>query len=169
MNPPLPHEYPAWGQHYISLVKNDVLSTLAEQANTVAQLFKANLNKADYAYANGKWTLKEMLGHLIDSERVFAYRITCFARAEKQALPGFDEDAYVANASFKNRPLSDLCDEFTALRQANMFLFRSLTEADLAQKGLASGKEITVKAILFIAAGHVMHHISILKNLYHVV
>ncbi|KQM78273.1 hypothetical protein ASE74_14665 [Pedobacter sp. Leaf216] len=169
MNRPQPNEYPIWGETYISKVDGDIFEILNDQAQSLPALFRANTDKANYAYADGKWTLKEMLGHIIDTERVFAYRITCFARNEKQALPGFEEDGYVANARFAERDLEDLIEEFTALRKANLYLFRSLNEEELNRKGIASGREINVKSILFIVAGHILHHISILKERYEVV
>ncbi|WP_406824759.1 DinB family protein [Pedobacter sp. KACC 23697] len=169
MNRPQPNEYPTWGETYISKVNGDIVEILTDQAHSLPALFRRNTDKADYAYAEGKWTLKEMLGHIIDAERVFAYRITCFARNEQQHLPGFEEDDYVKNARFRQRALEDLIEEFIALRKANLYLFKSLNEEELNRKGIASGREINVKSILFIAGGHIIHHISILKERYHVV
>lgn len=169
MNRPQPNEYPIWGETYISKVDREIFEILTEQIETLPALFKANADKADYAYADGKWTLKEMLGHIIDTERVFSYRITCFARNETQNLPGFDEDNYVINARFAERDLEDLTAEFAALRTANLFLYQSFNDEELNRKGIASGREINVKSILYIAAGHIIHHVSILKERYHVV
>ncbi|WP_316735583.1 DinB family protein [Pedobacter aquatilis] len=169
MNRPLPNEYPAWGETYISKVDKDIFETLEEQIFSIPALFESNKEKENYAYAEGKWTLKEMLGHIIDTERVFAFRITCFARNEKQHLPGFNEDDYVANARFSERNYEDMIEEFAALRKANLYLFRSLNDEELNRVGVASGREINVKSILFITAGHVNHHVSILKERYHVV
>lgn len=169
MNRPQPNEYPIWGETYISKVDRDIFDILNDQVQSLPTLFRANADKADYAYSEGKWTLKEMLGHIIDTERVFAYRITCFARKEQQPLPGFEEDDYVLNARFTERDLEDLIEEFIALRKANLYLFRSLNEEELERKGIASGREINVKSILFIVGGHIIHHVSILKERYHVV
>lgn len=169
MNRPQPNEYPIWGETYISKVDREIFEILNDQVESLPALFRRNADKADYAYAEGKWTLKEMLGHIIDAERVFAYRITCFARNEQQHLPGFEEDDYVKNARFAQRDLEDLIEEFAALRKANLFLFKSLNEEELNRKGIASGREINVKSILFITGGHIMHHVSILKERYHVV
>ena len=169
MNRPQPNEYPIWGETYISKVDREIFETLNEQIDAIPALFRANTDKANYAYAEGKWTLKEMLGHMIDTERILVYRMTCFARNETQALPGFDEDDYVINARFAQREFEDLIEEFTALRKANLFLFRSFNEEELNRKGIASGREINVKSILFIAGGHIIHHTSILKERYHVV
>jgi len=169
MNRPQPNEYPAWGETYISKVNKDIFETLEEQVFSIPALFESNKEKENYAYAEGKWTLKEMLGHIIDTERVFAYRITCFARNEKQHLPGFEEDEYVANARFSERNYEDLIEEFAALRKANLYLFRTLNNDELNRFGVASSREISVKSILFIVAGHVNHHVSILKERYNVV
>ncbi|WP_293311634.1 DinB family protein [Pedobacter sp. UBA5917] len=169
MNRPQPNEYPIWGETYISKVDREIFEILNDQVESLPALFRRNADKADYAYAEGKWTLKEMLGHIIDAERVFAYRITCFARNEQQHLPGFEEDDYVENARFGQRELEDLIEEFAALRKANLYLFNSLNEEELNRKGIASGREINVKSILFIVGGHIMHHVSILKERYHVV
>ncbi|QNN41854.1 DinB family protein [Pedobacter roseus] len=169
MNRPQPNEYLIWGETYISKVDREIFEILNDQVESLPALYRRNADKADYAYAEGKWTLKEMLGHIIDTERVFAYRITCFARNEKQPLPGFEEDDYVLNARFAERDLEDLIEEFIALRKANLYLFKSLNEDELDRKGIASGREINVKSILFIAGGHIIHHVSILKERYHVV
>jgi uncharacterized damage-inducible protein DinB len=169
MNRPQPNEYPTWGETYVSKVDRDIFEILNDQIQSLPALFRANADKADYAYAEGKWTLKEMLGHIIDTERVFAYRITCFARKEQQPLPGFEEDDYVTNARFAERDLEDLIEEFITLRKANLYLFKSLNEEELNRKGIASGREINVKSILFITGGHIIHHVSILKERYHVV
>lgn len=169
MNRPQPNEYPIWGETYISKVNRDIFEILNDQVESIPALFRANADKADYAYAEGKWTLKEMLGHIIDTERVFAFRITCFARLEQQPLPGFDEDDYVRNARFAERDLEDLIEEFATLRKANLYLFKSLNEEELNRKGIASGREINVRSILFIVGGHVIHHVGVLKERYHVV
>ena len=169
MNRPQPNEYPVWGETYISKVDREIFETLTEQVETVPDLFIRNADKENYAYAENKWTLKEMLGHIIDTERILVYRLTCFARNETQALPGFDEDAYVFNARFAERSLQDLAEEFAALRKANLYLFKSLNEEELNRKGIASGREINVKSILYIVAGHIIQHVSILKERYHVV
>ena len=169
MNRPQPNEYPAWGETYISKVNGDIFEILSDQTKSLPALFRANSDKADYAYAEGKWTLKEMLGHIIDTERVFAYRITCFARNEQQHLPGFDENDYVSNARFSERNYEDMIEEFAALRKANLYLYRSLNDDEIHRAGTASGRAINVKSILFVAAGHIMHHFGILKERYDVV
>ena len=166
MNRPSPNEYPQWADHYISLVEDDVLTVLERQGHEFPDYINSMIEKADYAYAPGKWTLKQLFGHMIDTERVFAFRIMAFARGEKQAIPGFDEDQYVANAHFADRSLFSLSEEFGMLRKSNLYLFKSLNEAELGNVGNASGRDISVKAILFVTAGHLIHHIQIIKERY---
>ncbi|SMC75060.1 DinB family protein [Pedobacter nyackensis] len=166
MNRPQTHEYPVWAEQYISLVEGDVLNLLNRQASEFPDFINDLVEKADYAYAPDKWTIKQLIGHIIDTERILAYRLTCFARAENHALPGFDEDEYVANAHFQDRSLLSFSEEFTLLRKANMFLFNSLSEKDLDRSGTASERQITVRALLFVIAGHVIHHTQIIKSRY---
>jgi len=166
MNRPQIEDYPQWYKGYIDLVDEDVLEILTTQAEAFAQFVTSNAEKADYAYAPGKWTIKEMFGHIIDTERIMVFRLTCFARGEKAAIPGFDEDQYVINAHFKDRSLESLCEEFVALRKSNLFLLKSLNEEELNRFGNANGNEISVRALVFILAGHVMHHKNVIVERY---
>lgn len=167
MNRPQTHEYPAWAETYISKVTgDDILAILEKQASDFPEYLNNLIEKADYAYAPGKWTIKEMAGHIIDTERILVYRLTCFARAEQHALPGFDEDDYVTNAHFSDRSLLSFSEEFALLRKANLFLFKSLNEHELGLSGTASERQISVRALLFVIAGHLMHHISIIEERY---
>ncbi|WP_316810580.1 DinB family protein [Pedobacter heparinus] len=166
MNRPQIHEYPAWGEQYISLVEGDVLEVLQQQASDFPDFINSLVEKADYAYAPGKWTIKELIGHIIDTERILTYRLTCFARAENHALPGFEEDDYVAHAHFQDRSLLSFSDEFSLLRKSNMYLFNSLSETELNRSGTASERQISVRALLFVIAGHIIHHTQVIKNRY---
>ncbi|MBC7566143.1 MAG: DinB family protein [Pedobacter sp.] len=166
MNRPQVDEYPAWGETYIKLVDSDVLEILEKQVADFSDFINSLFDIADYAYAPGKWTIKELIGHIIDTERILIYRLTSFARGEKQALPGFEEDEYVASAHFSDRSLQSFSKEFELLRQANLYLIRSLNDKDLAASGTASGRQITVKAIVYILAGHIMHHTATIKDRY---
>jgi len=166
MNRPQTDEYPAWGETYIKLVDGDILSILTQQTTDFSDFINSLSDVADYAYAPGKWTIKELIGHIIDTERILVYRLMSFARGEKQALPGFEEDEYVAGAHFSDRSLQSFAKEFELLRRANLLLIQSLNEKDLNNAGTASGRQITVRAIVFILAGHIMHHISIIKDRY---
>jgi len=166
MNQPQPNEYSDWSKDYIDQVNGDLMEILQRQSTEFPEFINSIAEKADYAYAPGKWTIKEMTGHIIDTERILVYRLTAFARNEQAPLPGFEEDDYVANARFAERSLLSFTEEFTLLRQANLYLFRSLNEAELNRTGTASGKPISVRALLFVIAGHMIHHTRIIKERY---
>lgn len=162
MNQPQPKKY----ADYPSLVSGDVIELLARQATEFPEFLASLTSKADYAYAPGKWTIKEMTGHIIDTERILVYRLTAFARLEQSPLPGFDEDTYVSSAHFSDRSLLSFSEEFNLLRKSNLYLFRSLTEEELNRSGIASGNLKTVRELLLTIAGHLIHHISIIKERY---
>jgi hypothetical protein len=166
MNRPQTQEYPEWGNRYISLIEGNINQVLTDQATDFPNFINNLIEKGDYAYAPGKWTIKEMLGHIIDTERIMVYRLLCFARGEQAALPGFEEDDYVANASFKDRTLFSLSEEFAVLRKSNLYLINSLNEEELDRIGNANGKNISVRALTFILAGHVIHHTNVIKERY---
>ena len=167
MNRPQPNEYPMWGEQYIKLVEEEnVITVLERQAQEFPEFLNSFMENADFAYAPGKWTIKELVGHIIDTERILCFRLLSFARGESTALPGFDEDEYVKHAHFSDRSLVSLAEEFSLLRQANLYLFKSLDETDLNKTGIASSKSLTVRALLFVIAGHVVHHTSIMKERY---
>lgn len=151
---------------YTALVSGDPLDVLGRQAVDFPTFIRSVSDKADYAYAPGKWTIKEVAGHMIDTERVLVYRLTALARGDQQPLPPFDENAYVAQAAFSKRDLESLLEEFTQLRRANMYLFSSLTEEDLSRSGIVSGKPRTAYEILLTIAGHVIHHEQVIRERY---
>lgn len=165
---PLPEEFPAYFTKYVDLVPDgDITTILAEQLDVV-ETFLDELpeDKHDYRYAEGKWTVKEVFGHIVDSERIFGMRAVCVARGETQSLPGFDEDVYVTNADFSSRTLHDLFDEWEALRTANILAVRSLSERALSTTGMANNKPITSNALFWILAGHLTHHLNVLRERY---
>ena len=167
MNRPGPDEFAPYYQRYIDTVDNDVIDELETQATSFTDFIRSVPDgKADYAYAEGKWTIKELLGHVIDTERIMTYRALRFSRNDLQPLPGFEENQYVGNARFGERTLADLAEEFNLLRRANLHFFRSLSEAELERKGVASGHPMSVRALLFVIAGHVHHHRRILAERY---
>jgi uncharacterized damage-inducible protein DinB len=122
--------------------------------------------KQEFAYAPGKWTLKELFGHMVDTERIMAYRALCIARGEKQSLPGFEENDYVAHAAFAERELSSLLQEYRLQRQSNIFLFKSFSPAVLQRTGLANNHPATVRGLITVIAAHELHHMQILKDRY---
>lgn len=162
MNPLQPKQY----ADYPSLVKGDVLELLERQATEFPEYLKSIEHKADYSYAEGKWTLKEMAGHIIDTERILVYRLTAIIRAEQSPLPGFDEDDYVLQAHFPDRSLLSFAEEFSLLRKSNLYLFRSINEDELNRTGIASGKEISARRLILTIAGHLLHHINIIQERY---
>ena len=165
---PAAGEYFEYYGKYIALVPDgDLLALLrAQNAETASLLASVSPAKADFAYAPGKWTIKEVLGHLCDAERVFAYRAMRFARADVTALAGFDENTYVPAGQFGERTLADLVEEFQAIRSATLHLARHLDGDALARRGTASGHPISVRALLYIIAGHERHHVALLRERY---
>ncbi|MDB5155577.1 MAG: DinB family protein [Mucilaginibacter sp.] len=167
MNRPDTGDYTPFYGKYITLVDDErVLDTLEKLKTSTYEFFISLTDEqANHAYAEGKWTIKEVAGHLIDAERTFAYRILAFSRGQKE-LPGFDENTYVELANFNSRTLQDLAAEFKAVREANLYMLRALTEQQLAATGIANGSLIAVNTIIYIMAGHELHHLNILKERY---
>ena len=161
-------EYPVYYDQYLSHIQgSDVYALLRVQLNEVEQLSGIlDEGRASYRYAEGKWSIKELIGHLIDCERIFGYRALCIARGEQQPLPGFDEDTYVAQARFDNREFVSIVEEFLALRLANIIMFDSLSADALAHTGNANGHSVTVRAIICIVAAHTQHHLTVLRERY---
>ena len=155
-------------QHYINLVKTDnILHELKRQGEEFTNyLSKFNEQQGNYTYAKGKWTIKEIAGHLADSERVFAYRALRFVRNDKTALPGFEQDDYVAATNFNKRTLADLIEELRLIRASNLALFKSFTKEELERSGIASNNFYTVNSLLYVIAGHEKHHFNVLKEKY---
>ncbi|HEY5326288.1 MAG TPA: DinB family protein [Mucilaginibacter sp.] len=167
INRPQPDEYPAYAAGYVNLVGNGpILEILQYQQQSTYDFFiTMDPGKAGYAYAPGKWTVKEVLGHIVDTERVFAYRALVFSR-EAIELPGFNQDVYVAKATFNSRSLVDIANEFKAVREASIYLCRGFSDGQQTQKGIANGNPVSVRALAYLIAGHEMHHVKILKEKY---
>jgi uncharacterized damage-inducible protein DinB len=167
-SPPAADEFVPYYQKYIDTVPTgNVLDTLEGQlSETVALLDRFGEARGGHRYAPGKWSVKEVVGHITDAERVFVYRAMCAARAEPGALPAFDENAYVANAGFDARTLNSLLGEFTAVRRATLSLFRNPTEEQLARRVVANGNPVSARAIAWIVAGHERHHQRLLAERY---
>jgi uncharacterized damage-inducible protein DinB len=161
-------EYPEYCANYISKVPgSDVLSVLESQRLQMLQLFAGRSERdGSFRYAPGKWTVKEVLGHITDTERIFTYRALRFARADQTPLSGFEQDDYVRSGGFGERTLAGLAEEFGAVRSASIGLFRSFNEDAWPRRGLANQKEMTVRALAFMTAGHQIHHRLILEERY---
>ena len=161
-------EYNPYYGRYISLVAGeDILNALEEQRRqTLLLLSGRDEADGDYRYAPGKWTVKEVLGHMCDTERVFAYRALRIARGDQTPMEGFEQDDYVRNGPFAQRPLCDLIEEYIAVRRATLSLLRNLDEAAWMRRGIANKNEVTVRALAYTIAGHELHHRRILEEKY---
>jgi len=161
-------DYAPYYANYIKLVDGeDILKILNDQSKITQDVLNSfSEHKGNYRYADGKWTVKEVVGHLLDTERVFAYRALCIARGEKKSLPGMEQDDYVKEGNFNRRELFEINYEFRLLRESNLLLFRSFAPEMLWKRGFASEASVTVLAILFIIAGHEKHHIKVLREKY---
>ena len=168
MSKPSPTTYPPYFQKYIDLVPDEeLLVGFANQAVIIKNLLGSiTEEKSVFAYAPGKWTLKDLLQHMIDTERIFCYRALCFARKEAFNLPGFDENEYAANASANNRTWQSLKGEFIAVRNATELLFKSFSEEELLRSGIANNILTSVVSMGFITLGHVYHHKKIIEERY---
>jgi hypothetical protein len=165
---PEPGEYAPYYDRYIALVEGgDILNTLDQQRRqTMLLLSGRDEEDGDFRYAPGKWSAKEVLGHVCDSERVFAYRALRISRGDGTPMAGFEQDDYVRNGPFAKLALSDLVEEFIAVRRATISLLRNLDEAAWQRRGVANKNEVTVCALAYIIAGHELHHRRILEEKY---
>ncbi len=161
-------EYAPYYERYVSLVpEGDIVQILSSQLEeTLSLLGSISEARADYRYAPDKWSIKEVIGHVVDTERIFAYRVLRFARNDKAPIEGFDQDEFARNSAFGERTLADLVEEFEHVRRANLLLFRSLSDEALGRQGIASEVEVSVRALLYITAGHERHHMKVLKARY---
>lgn len=160
-------EYAPSYANYISLIEGDVMEALRRQLEEIRELPRDfTEERAGTGYEAGKWSVKELIGHLVDSERVFAYRALCFARGDRTPLPGFEQDDYVRAANFNRRTLDDLAAEFAAVREATLRLFESFDEECWARRGSANQSEASVRALAYMIAGHAAHHFRILRERY---
>ncbi len=159
---------PEWYHGYINKVEgNDLVKAMeAQTAPFIRYLKKIPVAKRNYRYAKGKWTIREMLLHIIDAERIFAYRALCFARQETAPLPSFDENTYADNSKASKRDWDGMIEEFKALRKSNEIMFKTFDKQQLDTAGIASGKSVYVSAIGFIMVGHINHHVNIINERY---
>lgn len=167
MNRPHPDEYPAFYHGYIATVGEDVIAELNEQLERFClSMSNAPAVSHNYTYAEGKWTLKEVIGHIIDTERIMLYRLLCISRGEKNTLPGFDENAYIQESTYSSREMADLIEEFRHLRLSGIALIRSVTPDQERRQGVANGMPVSVRALIYIVAGHMNHHAKIITERY---
>ena len=166
---PLAGEYAAYAKNDIDYVEgDDAVEALLAQEQVVVDYFLSFTEESakGLTYAPGKWTVKEVLGHLIDDERIFQYRALCIARGDQRPLPGFDENEYMAASNFESRTLDDLLDEYRSVRHATLTLFEALSEEAWSRRGNANGHGVSVRGLAFHIAGHELHHLRTLAERY---
>ncbi|WP_438978116.1 DinB family protein [Polaribacter sp.] len=164
------NEYAAYYAMYINPIEkngNSIIENLKDSQTKFDELFRQlPVDKQDFAYAEGKWTTKELIQHIIDTERVFCYRALCFARNGKTPLPGFDQDLFVSNDNANDRNFIDLLEEMQTLRNSTIQLYKSFTEEALQRIGNASGNDMSVRALGYLFSGHQLHHLKVYKERY---
>lgn len=165
---PTSNDYaPPYAGYVANVPEDDIFSTL-EQQSTITQQLLASIDesKGAFRYAEGKWSVKEVIGHFIDAERIFAYRMLAIARGEQQPLPGFEENDYVENADFDRWKLTDLAEHYALVRRSTIVLMRNFSEEAWDRRGIASDNPIAVRAIPWIMVGHERHHGKVLRERY---
>ena len=165
---PAATEYPSYFEGYVSRVsESDVVAALERQPEELQRALSAvSPERSTYRYAPGKWSIRQVVGHLVDAERAFGYRAMCVARGDTTPLPGFDEESYASNAGHDDRDLAALLAEFDALRRSHILMLRGLSDAAWTRLGNANGHPVSVRAQAFIMAGHVRHHLAVLESRY---
>ena len=165
---PQTDEYAAYYGKYIALVQSDdVLSALEQQRRDAVLLLSCRTEQeGNFAYAPGKWSVKELIGHFCDAERVFAYRALRISRGDQTPMEGFEQDDYVRNGPFARASMPDVIEDFIAVRRATVSLLRSLDETAWRRRGVANKSEVSVRALAYIIAGHELHHRRILEEKY---
>lgn len=161
-------EYPGYYEPFIGLTKtSDIVKELETEGESIYRFInEIPETKGNYAYAAAKWSIKEVLIHLIDTERIFNYRALCFSRNEKIALPGYDENEFVDNSNAAERSLSSLAEEFYAVRKSTIQLYTNFNDEMMNRHGVANENTLSVRAIAHITCGHALHHINIIKERY---
>jgi uncharacterized damage-inducible protein DinB len=158
---------PFYGTYINKLPETDILTLLSEQVEEVlATCSSATEAEAEKPYAEGKWSLKELLQHMIDTERIMTYRALCFSRGERHSLPGFEENEYAENSDANRRNLSDILDEYRLNRQSTLALIKSFSPEMVLKTGNANGNPVSVRAVIWMIAGHESHHLGIIKSRY---
>lgn len=168
MPKPSPTTYPVYFKNYVDQVPDEDLLTGFQNQSAVVKEFLNSITeaKSNYAYDTGKWTIKEVLQHMIDTERIFNYRALAIARKETVSLPGFDENLYAENSNANRRTWQNLVEEFLAVRSSTEFLYKSFTDEALAASGISNNNPVTVISLGFITLGHIYHHKKVIQERY---
>lgn len=170
MTRPLETEYAPFYQSYVAHVnEDDILPAMRSQIDALDVLLdRVAPERETYRYAEGKWSIREIIGHLIDGERVFGYRALCIARGETQNLPGFDENEYMVSARYDQIALEDLLSEFRLVRLSNIAMMRNFDDDAWTRVGTANDSPVTVRALAYVMVGHARHHMGVLRERYEV-
>jgi len=165
---PHPDEYDVAFERYVSRVpETDILAALERQpVELSAALAAVPAEREEYRYAPGKWTIRDVVGHMVDAERVMGYRALAISRGEKAVLPAFEEKDYAATAGYAHRPLASIVDEFACLRESHVLMLRHLDDEAWGRVGIANSLPITPRALAYVLVGHVRHHAAVLKDKY---
>lgn len=165
---PEENEYlPYYGKYVALVADGDIIAALAQQIDETLGLLRSIPEaQANFRYAPGKWSIKELVGHMLDSERIFAYRALRFARNDRTPVPGYEQDDYIREASFDDCALGDLAAEFESVRQSSLYLFKHLNAEAWTRRGTANESEVSVRALAYLIAGHELHHREILRSKY---
>ncbi|PYQ60634.1 MAG: DinB family protein [Acidobacteria bacterium] len=160
--------FPASYQRYVDLVpESDIVAALDEQGRKTASLLRSiDDEKASFRYAPDKWSVKGVVGHFTDAERIFTYRALAIARGEKKSLPGYDENAYATAADFDRRSMRNLVDDYEAVRRSTVAFFKSLSEEAWSRSGVANDAAVDVRGLAYITIGHERHHLRVLRDRY---
>lgn len=165
---PAPDEFnPYYGRYIDKVPDGDIVRTLRTQVAATAGFLRSIPDaRHGHRYSDGKWSIREVIGHLCDCERIFAYRAMRFARADETSLPGFDENEFVRRARLDDRPFESLVSEYEAVRAATVALFDGLFPEEWSRSGLANNSAVSVRALAWIIAGHELHHVGIIRERY---
>jgi uncharacterized damage-inducible protein DinB len=166
---PAAGEFPSYAAMYIDLLPDDglVLKHLADNFNATKNMaLSLPAEKLLYRYAENKWTIKEVLVHIIDDERIYAYRAMCFARGEKTPLPGFEQDDYASNSGANERDIDNILEEYEAVRRSTIALFNGFPDDAFIKTGIANNNKASVRALVYHLAGHELHHINLIRSRY---
>jgi uncharacterized damage-inducible protein DinB len=170
MTRPTETDYAPPHASYVALVGEDDILSAMEQQSSETQKLLASLDeaRAAYRYGEGKWSIKEVIGHIVDAERIIGYRALAVARGDAQPLPGFDENSYVTNASFDSWKLGDLSEEYALVRRSDIVFFKNLPEEAWDRRGIANGHPVNVRGLAYVIVGHERHHLKVLRDKYNV-
>jgi uncharacterized damage-inducible protein DinB len=170
MTRPTPTDYAPPHAAYVQLVdEDDILSAMQEQSSATQKLLASlDEQRAAYRYGEGKWSIKEVIGHMVDAERIISYRALAVARGDSQPLPGFDENAYVQHASFDSWKLGDLSEEYALVRRSNIVFFQNLQPEAWDRRGIANQHPVSVRGLAYVIVGHERHHLKVLREKYNV-